>query len=142
MGTTFRQRPLHPDTIRSIQAITGLRLTVATLLFIHGTFRLVTGGVAGFGEFLAANSIPAATAVAWMLTLLEIGGTVVLATGRWVRPLALYFAAELAVGIALVHAREGWFVVGGGRNGMEYSVVLIALLLAQAWVSDPSRRAD
>ena len=27
----------------------------------------------------------------------------------------------------------GWFVVGAGRNGMEYSVLLIACLLANAW---------
>ncbi len=29
-----------------------------------------------------------------------------------------------------MHAKEGWFVVGVGRNGSEYSVLLIAALLA------------
>ncbi len=33
------------------------------------------------------------------------------------------------MGIVLVHAPAGWFVVGHGRNGMEYSVLLIAALL-------------
>jgi len=33
-------------------------------------------------------------------------------------------------GIALVHAPAGWFVVGLGRNGMEYSILLIICLAA------------
>jgi hypothetical protein len=29
-----------------------------------------------------------------------------------------------------VHFQEGWFVVGGGRNGMEYSVLLMLCFTA------------
>jgi putative oxidoreductase len=36
------------------------------------------------------------------------------------------------MGIILVHAKEGWFVVGAGRNGVEYSVLLIAVFVALA----------
>lgn len=44
---------------------------------------------------------------------------------------ARFFGVYLTeAGILLVHAREGWFVVGGGRNGMEYSVLLISSLIA------------
>ena len=32
----------------------------------------------------------------------------------------------------MVHFREGWFVVGGGRNGFEYSVLLIVCFAAVA----------
>ena len=32
-------------------------------------------------------------------------------------------------GIVLVHAPEGWFVVGKGRNGVEFSVLLVVALL-------------
>ena len=34
------------------------------------------------------------------------------------------------MGIVLVHFKEGWFVVGGGRNGWEYNFLLIFVLLA------------
>lgn len=115
------------------QALLALRLAVATLIFIHGVFRLWSGGVAGFGEFLNGSHIPMGPAVAWWITIAEIAGTPLLAIGRWIRPLALYYAAELSVGIALVHAREGWFVVGGGRNGAEYSLLLIVCFLVLAW---------
>ena len=42
-------------------------------------------------------------------------------------------------GIVLVHAPAGWFVVGLGRNGMEYSVLLIACLLLVGWQALPRR---
>jgi putative oxidoreductase len=29
----------------------------------------------------------------------------------------------------MIHGREGWFVVGGGRNGMEFNFLLIFALL-------------
>jgi putative oxidoreductase len=34
---------------------------------------------------------------------------------------------------------HGWFVVGLGRNGMEYSVLLIVCLLAVAYAHAPLR---
>lgn len=45
------------------------------------------------------------------------------------------------MGIVLVHAPEGWFVVGLGRNGMEYSVLLIVCLLSLAY-QDMSKTSD
>jgi putative oxidoreductase len=33
------------------------------------------------------------------------------------------------MGIILVHFKEGWFVVGGGRNGVEYNFLLIVVLM-------------
>jgi putative oxidoreductase len=32
----------------------------------------------------------------------------------------------LAMGIILVHGKNGWFVIGGGSNGVEFNLVLIA----------------
>lgn len=60
---------------------------------------------------------------------MELLGTPLLAAGRFVVPLASYFVLVLLVGIAMVHAPEGWFVVGLGRNGVEYSVLLILSLV-------------
>ena len=51
--------------------------------------------------------------------------------------LCAWFAAELVAGIVMVHARAGWFVVGSGRNGVEYSVVLIVSLTAVGWTYLP-----
>lgn len=115
---------------RSAVAWTGLRLVLAALIAAHGGSRLLAGGVAPFGGFLDAQGFPAGIAFAWAVTLVEIGGSVALALGRVVAPLCALFAAIYALGIALVHAKAGWFVVGLGRNGAEFSVLLIACLLA------------
>lgn len=110
-----------------------LRVGVACLLFVHGVFRVIDGGVNPFGGFLTSFGVPFGLAVAWLLTIFEIVGCPLLAMGLFTRPLVLWFAVELAAGIVLVHAREGWFVVGGGRNGVEYSVLLLIALTAIAW---------
>lgn len=34
------------------------------------------------------------------------------------------------MGVVLVHPKERWFVVGGGRNGIEYNVLMIMVLIA------------
>jgi len=46
----------------------------------------------------------------------------------------------LGAGIWISHARHGWFVVGPGENGMEYSVTLIACLSAVLWTYWPRER--
>lgn len=110
-----------------------LRVGVATLLFIHGSFRAATGGVPLFGEWLSSIGFPAGVAWAAAVTTIEIVASVLLALGRFVIPIASYLVFQLLLGIALVHARDGWFVVGGGRNGAEYSVLLILCLVVIAW---------
>jgi putative oxidoreductase len=106
-----------------------LRLTLAGLIAAHGWARWWAGGVVPFGGFLESQGLPAGTVIAGAITALEIVGSLLLAAGRFVAPLAALFAAVYATGIALVHAKAGWFVVGLGRNGSEYSVLLIVCLL-------------
>jgi len=120
--------------LRAVRALGALRLLVAALMVTHGAYRALTPGfVGGFGGFLTEQGLPAGTALATAITAWEILGGITLAAGRLVRPVALGFALELAAGIALVHVHDGWFVVGGGRNGMEFSVLLIGCFLAIAW---------
>lgn len=118
--------------MRSTLGWTILRVVLALLIAAHGWVRFAGGGVAPFGEWLTSQGLPAGFALAAAITALEIIGTVALALGRLVVPLCLLFSLVYAVGIAMVHAPEGWFVVGRGRNGAEYSVLLIVALLCVA----------
>jgi len=130
--------------MRSMARDPGIRLLrfgVAVLLFVHGVYRAATGGVGGFGEFLSGQGFPAGELLAWGLTLFEIVGAPLLAVGVGVVPLALLFSAELVAGIVLVHRHAGWFVVGGGRNGVEYSLCLILALVACALSEARARRS-
>jgi putative oxidoreductase len=106
-----------------------LRLALAGLVAAHGYYRLFTGGSTGFGQWLASQGIPLGVAVAWSVTLIEVVGSVLLAVGRFVFPVTIVLSAIYVVGIIMVHAPNGWFVVGAGRNGVEYSVLLIVALL-------------
>ena len=129
--------------MRTGRPIGMIRVASAGLLIVHGAYRaLHAGNVAGFGAFLAESGIPMGIPIAWGITAFEVIGGALLLSGMAVRPLALMFAFELAAGIALVHVREGWFVVGGGRNGMEYSVLLITCMLAVAWDRAHQSRVD
>jgi len=119
---------------RANPALAGLRCLVSLLLFIHGSYRISDpANVAGFAGFLGESGVPAAAVVAWGLTIFECTGTLLLAAGRWQRWIALGFVAEQCTAIAMLHAHNGWFVVGAGRNGAEYSVLIIGVMLAVAW---------
>ncbi|MET0620904.1 MAG: DoxX family protein [Thermoanaerobaculia bacterium] len=115
-----------------MRGITIVRVAAAATMIIHGTFRVFDGGVSGFGQFLGSQGLPAGVAVAWLLTIVEIAGGLLLVAGRFVRPLCAWFILELLAGVVMVHFREGWFVVGGGRNGFEYSTFLIVCFAAVA----------
>lgn len=108
---------------------TILRLCLAGLIAAHGWARLLAGGVVPFGAWLDGLGIPLGFAIAASITAFEILGTVLLAFRVLVFPLTLVYAFIYTVGIVLVHAPAGWFVVGLGRNGAEYSVLLIVCLL-------------
>lgn len=102
---------------------------LACLLAAHGWARLLAGGVEPFGIWLNGQGVAIGTAMARGVTLYEIVGTVLLAARRFVFPLAIGYSLIYLAGLILVHWPEGWFVVGLGRNGIEYSVVLVVLLL-------------
>ena len=119
---------------------TLLRLAVASVFIIHGITRVANGTVGGFGGFLESWGFPLGVAVAWGITVTEIVGGVALAVGRGVVPLCSWFALQIAAGIVMVHARQGWFVVGAGTGGVEYSVLIIAALAATALTDPASRR--
>jgi len=109
-----------------------LRIVAAGLLLIHGAARIYLGIVDDFGEFLTLKEFPLGFYIAWAITIFEIIGSIILASGYYVSILALIFAVHLLAGILLVHLKDGWFVVGAGRNGVEYSVLLIAVFLTIA----------
>lgn len=100
-----------------------VRIAAAGNMLIHGISRTVTGGVAGFDEYLSSLGFPPYSA--FIITAFELIAAVLIILNRWTSILSIFFCIELIMGIILVHGPEGWFVVGHGRNGSEYSVLLI-----------------
>lgn len=114
------------------------RILISAIIAAHGWARWLADAVSPFGAWLDSQNIPAGLAIAYGITAFEIIGTPLLAAGIFCFYLSLGYAFVYAVGIVLVHAPEGWFVVGLGRNGMEYSVLLIVCLLGVAYQHIPT----
>jgi putative oxidoreductase len=115
--------------------LTVLRVALASVFVVHGIARMMNGTVGGFGQYLGAQGFPLGTTLAWTLTLVEVVGGTAFALGFFVRPLCAWYAAQILTGIALIHWSAGWFVVGAGRGGMEYSVLILACL-ASVFLAD------
>ena len=117
-----------------------LRLGAALLIGAHAYSRVYKGSLPDFGAYLDSEGLPMGLVLAWSVTLTEIAFTLCMLTGRWVRVAILCDSCILLCGIVMVHLPNGWFVVGGGRNGVEFSVSLL-LILAAIWALTPQPTA-
>jgi putative oxidoreductase len=109
-----------------------LRISVAIILLTHSVFGIFDNGINNFGN-LYLNQIgfaPFGVFLAWSIKLSHIVAAVLLLANKYINFAAIVTILVLIMGIILVHFQEGWFVVGGGRNGMEYNFLLICVLLA------------
>jgi hypothetical protein len=108
-----------------------LRISVAIILFTHSIPGMFDGGVNAFGN-LYLNEVgfaPFGLALAWAIKLSHVVCAVFLLLNKQIVLACLATIAVLIMGIIMVHFKEGWFVVGGGRNGVEYNFLLIAVLV-------------
>lgn len=121
-------------------ALTIVRVAAAGNMLIHGISRVVTSGVSGFDEYLSSLGFPPYSA--FIITGFELIAAVLIIINRWASILSIFFCVELAMGIILVHGPEGWFVVGHGRNGSEYSVLLILCFISVILAYWPKREGQ
>lgn len=108
-----------------------LRLAIAIVLFTHAIPGMFNGGVHDFGE-LYLNQVgfaPLGVPLAWTIKISHVICALLLLANKYVKPAALVTIFILLMGIIMIHFKEGWFVVGGGRNGMEYNFLLIMVLI-------------
>jgi putative oxidoreductase len=109
-----------------------LRIAVAIILLTHSVFGMFNNGINDFGN-LFLNQIgfaPFGVFLAWSIKLSHVVAAILLIANKYVKLAGLVTIFVLLMGIILVHFKEGWFVVGGGRNGVEYNFLLIVVLLA------------
>lgn len=108
-----------------------LRLAVAIILLMHSVPGMFNNGINDFGN-LYLNQIgfaPMGVLLAWAIKLSHVVSALCLLFERYVKWAAVVTMAILLTGIVLIHFEEGWYVVGGGRNGLEFNFLLIFALL-------------
>lgn len=109
-----------------------LRLPVAIILLMHSVPGMFNNGINEFGN-LYLNEVgftPFGVPLAWAIKVSHVLCALCLLLERYTRLAAIVTIFILLAGIVMVHFREGWFVVGGGRNGLEFNFLLIFVLLA------------
>jgi putative oxidoreductase len=114
-----------------------LRIALAAVFFMHGIPSIFTGAVNNFGnQYLnTVGFAPIGLPLAWAIKLSHVACAILLILNRYIRPAAFVTIPILVAGIIMIHAAEGWFVVGGGRNGVEFNVLLISALVYLAIIN-------
>lgn len=114
----------HPNTLL-------LRFVVAVILIIHGVAGMFNNGVYEFGKFFLDNNgfAPVGVPLAWVIKISHVIAAICLLTEKYVKLAGLITIIILIAGIFMVHLPNGWFVVGGGTNGIEFNILLISALL-------------
>lgn len=104
-----------------------LRLALSVILLMHSVDSIFSGDVNKFG-LLFLNAIgfnPVGLYLAWAIKLTHLISVPLLWFDKCIKPVAICNILIFAFGIYYIHWENGWFVVGGGRNGCEFNFLLI-----------------
>ena len=109
-----------------------LRSGLAVILLALSIFSVFSGDVNHFGtDYLDhIGFTPFGLYLAWIVKLTHLFSAPLLLMNRWIKLVSISNIIIFVMGIILIHAREGWFVVGGGRNGVEFNFLLIICFLS------------
>jgi len=107
-----------------------LRLVFGFMIAAHGWQKL-QAGPANFATVLTKLGVPAPDIMAWVVTLTELGGGILLILGLLTRLAALALAINLTVALLLVRIDAGLISPRGGFElELGYIAAFLALLLA------------
>ena len=107
----------------------AVRAIVGVIMAAHGLQKLLAGP-GNFGGVLAQLGVPAPTLTGYVVTLVELGGGILLVVGLFSRLAALLLTIDLVVAILLVKVGVGFLSPEGGGAGAELDLALIAGFLA------------
>ena len=108
-----------------------LRFALAVIFIMHSVPGMFNNGINDFGN-LYLNTIgfaPFGVLIAWLIKLSHLATAILLLLNKYIKPVSIITILILIIGIFMVHLPDGWYVVGGGRNGVEFNFLLIAAFL-------------
>ncbi len=108
-----------------------LRLAVSIILLAHSIPGIFDNSIHDFGDLYLnqAGFAPLGVPIAWAIKLSHILAAICFMLDKYVKWAGIATIVVLIAGIIMVHFQEGWYVVGGGRNGVEFNFLLIFALL-------------
>ncbi|HUP89837.1 MAG TPA: DoxX family protein [Longimicrobiales bacterium] len=119
-------------------ALTILRIGLGIVFIAHGYQKLFVMHPAGVAGFFGNMGIPVPLVNAWLVSILEFFGGILLIAGAATRLVALGLAIDMIVATLLVHLPNGFFM--GEKPGVEFTMLLAigALALVVGGPGSPS----
>ena len=114
-----------------------LRIALAVILSVHSIPGMFDGGINAFGNHYLNNIgfSPIGVPLAWLIKISHLLAAILFLINRKVICASIITLPVMIMGIVLIHFHEGWFVVGGGRNGMEFNFLIIFVVI-QVMIND------
>jgi putative oxidoreductase len=109
-----------------------LRLALGIMLIAHGFLKIFVFTMPGTVGFFESIGYPGF--LAYVVTLVEVGGGLMLIAGLYVRPVSIVIIPVL-LGAAQVHFGNGWLFSAEG-GGWEYPVFLAVAAVVQALLGE------
>lgn len=107
-----------------------LRLALGVTFILHGYPKLFPDGPAGFAGFVRSLGFPAPLVLAWIVSLLEVGGGAAMILGVLVRYVGALFVIEMLVTALYVKMSRGVAFIAQGGTGWELDILLGTIALA------------
>lgn len=118
------------NLFKPTHSIAALRMLAGAIFILHASARVYNNTLPELGNFLNKTGFPFGYYLAWAVTIFELAGGFAMFFRFFVKLFCIGEIIILITGIFIVHWKNGWFVVDMSLNGMEYSVILISILLA------------
>jgi putative oxidoreductase len=106
-----------------------LRFALAVIMVMHGVTSFLDMSVLEFGKGMEELFGFMGTPLAIAVKVIHVVSIPALLLNRFLKPLAILNIMVFIGGIIIVHGENGWYVVGGGTNGIEYNFLLIFCFL-------------
>lgn len=99
---------------------------------MHSVTSFVSGDIMLFGrEYLAHEGFGVlGVPLAFIVKGIHLISIPLLLMNKYLKVISILNICILIAGIIMIHGAEGWFVVGGGRNGVEFNFLMIFCFLS------------
>ncbi|KFF26921.1 hypothetical protein [Chryseobacterium vrystaatense] len=108
-----------------------IRSALSVILLMHSVVSIFSGDVNNFGRLYldTVGFSPFGIYLAWAIKLIHLFSVFLIWYDPYVKAVSIFNILIFIFGIYLIHWQNGWYVVGGGTNGIEFNVLLICCFL-------------
>lgn len=109
-----------------------IRFALSVIMMMHSVPSFITMDVLNFGsDYLAPKGFGVlGVPLAILIKLIQLVSIPALVFNEFLKLFSVLNICILLAGIIMIHFNEGWYVVGGGSNGIEFNFLLIFIFMS------------